>query len=146
MPGPFSERTVLAVGACTRALSGSDAAGSAIEHASAATLSGLRAIGDRIALRARHHDPRIHHAHRPADHLACDIFDLLELGRLDAIGVQWLAGVAHNLMSHPGTENDGVRWLAFEALSGRRAPREKTQLIETAKAGLKARLYVRPGN
>lgn len=44
-------------------------------------------------------------------------------------------------MSHPGAENDGVRWFAFEALSSRNAPREKTQLVEAVKAGLKARLY-----
>jgi cobaltochelatase CobT len=136
MPGPFSERTVLAVGACTRALSGSDAAGSAIERASAATLSGLRAIGDRLAIRARHHDPGVHHARRPADHPASDIFDLLELGRIDAIGVHWLAGVAHNLMSHPGTENDGVRWLAFECFSGRAAPAEKMRLVEAVRFAL----------
>ena len=141
MPGPFPERTVLAVGACTRALSGSHANDAALERASAATLGGLRAIGDRLAIRARHHDPRVHHAHRPVDRPASDIFDLLELGRLDAIGVHWLAGVARNVMSHPGAENDGVRWLAFEALSGRVAPREKTPLVEAVKAGLKARLY-----
>src|SRR5687767_3597750 len=118
MPGPFPERTVLAVGACTRALSGAHANDAALARASAATLGGLRAIGDRLAICARHHDPRVHHAHRPVDRPASDIFDLLELGRLDAIGVHWLAGVARNVMSHPGAENDGVRWLAFEALSG----------------------------
>ena len=130
-----------AVRACTRALSGSEAAANALTQVNAATLSGLRASGDRLAIRARHHDPRVHQAHRPLDHPASDIFDLVELGRLDAIGVRWLAGVARNLMSHPGAENDGVRWFAFEALSSRNAPREKTQLVEAVKAGLKARLY-----
>ena len=130
-----------AVRACTRALSGSEAAANALTQVNAATLSGLRASGDRLAIRARHHDPRVHQAHRPLDHPASDIFDLVELGRLDAIGVRWLAGVARNVMSHPGAENDGVRWFAFEALSSRNAPREKTQLVEAVKAGLKARLY-----
>ena len=43
-------------------------------------LSGLRAIGDRLAIRERHHDPRVHHTHRPADAPASTIFDLVELG------------------------------------------------------------------
>jgi cobaltochelatase CobT len=132
---------VLAVSACTRALAGSDAATGAVERASAPTLSGLRAIGDRLAIRTRHHNPRVHHSHRPADRPASDVFDLVELGRLDAIGVQWLTGVAKNLMAHPGAENDGVRWTAFEALSGRAAPRDKTHLVNDVKAGLQTRLY-----
>jgi cobaltochelatase CobT len=140
MPGPFPERTVLAVSACTRALAGSDAASGAVERASAPTLSGLRAIGDRLAIRTRYHDPRVHLTHRPADRPASDIFDLVELGRLDAIGAQWLTGVAKNLMAHPGTENDGVRWLAFECLSGRSAPADKTRLVEAVRAALPARL------
>lgn len=71
---------------------------------------------------------------------ASTIFDLLELGRLDAIGVQWLAGVAKNLVAHPGTENDGVRWLAFECLSGRSAPSDKTHLVQAVRSALPARL------
>lgn len=140
MPGPLPERNVLAVGACTRALGGSPASAGAVERASAATLSGLRAIGDRLAIRSRHHDPRIHHAHRPAERPASDMFDLVELGRLDAIGVQWLAGVAKNLLAHPGAENDGVRWFAFECLSGRSAPPEKTRLVDAVRSALPARL------
>jgi cobaltochelatase CobT len=138
--GVTPDPIVLAVGACTRALAGSNAAGSAVERASAPTLSGLRAIGDRLAVRIRHHDPRLHHTHRPADHPAAGIFDMLELGRLDAIGVQWLAGVAKNLMAHPGADNDGVRWLAFECLSGRSTPPEKTRLVDAVRSSLPARL------
>jgi len=138
--GPLPEQVVLAVSACARALAGSDAGGSTIERTPAPTLSGLRAVADRLAVRTRYHDPRVHHAHRPADHPASAVFDLVELGRLDAIGVQWLAGVARNLMAHPGAENDGVRWLAFECLSGRPAPPEKTRLVEAVRAALPARL------
>ncbi|HKH70268.1 MAG TPA: hypothetical protein VKA59_02910 [Vicinamibacterales bacterium] len=140
MAAPFSERTVLAVSACTRALGGSDVASGAVERASAATVSGLRAIGDRLAIRARHHDPRVHHMHRPADPPASTIFDLVELGRLDAIGVRWLTGVARNLIAHPGADNDGVRWLAFECLSGRSAPTEKTPLVQAVRSALPGRL------
>jgi len=140
VPGPLPERNVLAVSACTRALAGSDAVSSAVERASAATVSGLRAIGDRLAIRARHHDPRIHHTQRPVERPASDIFDQVELGRLDAIGVLWLAGVAKNLIAHPGAANDGVRWLAFEAFSGRSAPSDKTRLVHGVRSALPARL------
>jgi cobaltochelatase CobT len=144
---------VLAVDACTRtlaaplvarglkpALYGAESSDVTLPSARAATLSGLRAIGDRHAIRARHHDPRVHHTHRPSDQPASDIFDLLELGRLDAIGVHWLAGIAKNLMAHPGAENDGVRWLAFECLSARGAPPEKTRLAQAVAAALPRRL------
>ena len=140
MRGSLSEQHMLAVSACTRALAGSGAASGAVERASAPTLSGLRAIGDRLAVRARYHDPRVHHSNRPADTPASTIFDLVELGRLDAIGVQWLAGVAKNLMAHPGAENDGVRWFAFECLSGRSAPPDKTRLVQAVRSALPARL------
>jgi cobaltochelatase CobT len=136
MPGPLPERNVLAVSGCTRALAGSDAASAAVERAAAPTLSGLRAFGDRLAIRTRHHDARVHRTHRPAERPASDIFDLVELGRLDAIGVQWLIGVAKNVLAHPGAENDGVRWFAFECLGGRSAPPEKTHLVNAVRSAL----------
>ncbi len=82
-----------------------------------------------LALRARFHDMSIHQRSRPTRTPDSDLFDALELARLDTIGVQWLQGVAKNLLSHPGIEPDGVRWLAFEALSGLAAPREKAGLV-----------------
>jgi hypothetical protein len=69
------------------------------------------------------------------------IFEGLERARLDAIGVSWLIGVSKNLLAHPGADNDGVRWLAFEALGGHSAPSEKAGLVHAVKAGLKTRLY-----
>jgi len=125
---PFPDKTLEAVGACTRALGRLEFADAAVASSDAATLSGLRAFGDRLALRARFHDASIHQRSRPAGVLA-DLFDALELARLDTIGVQWLQGVAKNLLTHPGVEPDGVRWLAFEALSGLTAPKEKTDLV-----------------
>src|SRR5688572_28562339 len=143
MAGPFPERTVLAVSGCTRGLIAHAHTGfvdAALAQADAATLSGLRAVGDRLAISARHHDPRIHLQHRPTESPASDIFEAIERGRLDAIGARWLSGVAKNLLAHPGAENDGVRWLAFEALSGLPAPREKTPLVDAVKAALPKRL------
>jgi cobaltochelatase CobT len=139
MAGPFPERTVLAVGACTRALAGASISPGPLDSTPAATLSGLRAAGDRLAIAARHHDPRVHRAHLPSLAPSSEIFEALERGRLDALGAGWLAGVAKNLLAHPGAENDGVRWLAFECLSGRAAPPEKTALVDAVKAALPAR-------
>ena len=126
MSGPVPDRAVEAVGACTRALAGLEYADAAVAQSGAATLSGLRAFGDRLALRARFHDPVIHSRHEPAEAPAVDLFNALEHARLDALGAQWLQGVAKNLLAHPGTEPDALRWLAFEAFSRVTAPKEKT--------------------
>jgi cobaltochelatase CobT len=125
MSAPFPDRTIEAVGACTRALAGLDSADATIALSDAATLSGLRAFGDRLALRARFHDEVIHARHRPTVAREAEMFDALEQARLDAIGARWLRGVATNLLAHPGTERNGLRWLVFEALSGVGAPKEK---------------------
>jgi cobaltochelatase CobT len=71
---------------------------------------------------------------------ASGIFEALERGRLDAIGVGWLPGMAMNLLAHPGADNDGVRWLAFESMSNQRTPAEKTTLVERVRAALPERL------
>jgi cobaltochelatase CobT len=105
-------------------------------EASAPTLSGLRAFADRVAVRTRFHHATVYRDHLPPDMPASGLFSALELARLDALGVGWLAGVARNLMAHPGAENDGVRWLAFELMSGRTAPREKAGLIASVKTAL----------
>ena len=129
MPGPFPDTTVEAVGTCLRTLAQQPDADAPLASATAATLSGLRAFADRLALRRRFHDARAHSAHRPEHAHAGTLFDLLELARLDAIGARWLAGVARNLVSHPGLDDDGLRWFAFEHLSGRPAPPEKASLV-----------------
>ncbi len=102
----------------------------------AATVGGLRAFGDRLAIRQRFHDERIHQAHQPAEKPAADLFAALEDARLDALGVRWLAGVAKNLLAHPGAQNDGLRWLAFEVFSGQPAPRSKDAMAARVRAAL----------
>ncbi len=132
MAGPFPDTTVEAVGTCLRTLAQERDADTPLASATAATLSGLRAFADRLALRRRFHDPEAHGAHRPDDPHAAMVFDLLELARLDAIGARWLVGVGRNLRAHPGLDDDGVRWLAFERLSGQAAPPEKAALAAAA--------------
>ena len=113
---------------------------SLLARANAATHSGLRAFADRIAVHRRFHDPVIHQRHQPEDAAALTLFEALEQARLDALGTRWLPGMAHNLLAHPGAEDDGVRWLAFEILSGREAPREKRPLVERMVAALPSTL------
>jgi cobaltochelatase CobT len=143
MPGPFPDRLVEAVGACTRALAGEPVrslgeggdADAMLGRANAATIGALRAFGDRLALRRRFHSGSIHRQHRPASPEA-GLFDALELARIDALGARWLEGVAKNLLAHPGADADGLRWLAFEIFSGRGAPPEKTPLVRHVRGGL----------
>ena len=136
MAATFSSDTIEAVGACVRAMDGPDNADAILSRAGAATLGGLRAAGDRLALRTRHHEDTIHEQLRPSEPLAASLFDALELARLDVLGARWLDGVAKNLLAHPGRDSDGVRWLAFELLSRRDAPKEKRPLVDAIRAAL----------
>ncbi len=140
MPGSFSSSIVEAVGACTRALAGVPGADAMLALSDAATLGGLRAFGDRLAISERFHDEAIHRRHQPAEIPAQEIFDILEQARLDVLGVRWLAGIAKNLLAHPGAENDGLRWLAFETFSGRPAPSGKTGLADSVRTALPPQL------
>jgi len=139
----FAARTIEAVGACTRTLDGPDNSDAILAKSDAATLGGLRAAGDRLALRSRYHDDGVHRQHRPAEPAPADIFDALELARLDAIGARWMEGVALNLTTHPGKEDDGLRWVAFETFSGRAAPTNKRHLVAAVRAALSNDLTAR---
>ena len=132
----FPTHTIEAVGACTRALDGPDNAEAILARSDAATIGGLRAAGDRLALRKRWHDDGVTRRFRPGESPAAEIFDALEFARLDAIGAQLLTGVANNLLAHPGADRDGLRWLAFELFSGRSSPTVKTELAATVRASL----------
>src|SRR5262245_27372068 len=126
--GVSDHRQTRAVAACARALGDVDNADALLAQSNAATHSALRALADRIVLQRRFHDSAIHQRHQPADADALSLFDAVEQARLDALGSNWLPGIARNLLAHPGAEEDGVRWLVFEAISGRPAPKEKHAL------------------
>ena len=134
MPAAFAASAVEAVGACTRTLGGSADSEAMLSLSDAATLGGLRAFGDRLAVRQRFHDDAIHRRYQPEEGPAAEMFAALEQARLDALGAGWLAGIAKNLLAHPGAEQDGLRWLAFEALSGRQAPPGKAELAAAVRA------------
>jgi cobaltochelatase CobT len=125
-----------AIAACARALVDIEGADDLVARSNAATRGGLRAVADRIVLQRRFHDAAVHQRHQPGDADAATLFDAVEQARLDALGTSWLPGIAHNLLAHPGADDDGVRWLVFEAISGRAAPTDKQVLAAKVKAEL----------
>lgn len=104
--------------------------------AHAGSIGSLRATADRIALRRRFADEIVEAAHRPREQATAALYDALSQARLDAIGVNWLTGIASNLLAHPGRDDDGVRWVAFECFSGRSSPVEKSAGAAQARAAL----------
>jgi len=124
------------IAACSRALVDVDNADALLAQSNAATHSGLRAVADRIVLQRRFHDAAVHQRHQPDDSESTQLFDAIEQARLDALGAGWLPGIAHNLLAHPGADDDGVRWLVFETISGRAAPKDKQLLATKVKAEL----------
>jgi cobaltochelatase CobT len=140
VPSPFPAGAVEAVVACTRTLAGTDDVDVSAPRSGAATLGALRAYADRTAVTRRYHDPAVNRRFAPREPEASDLFQALERGRLDALGVQWMRGVAQNILGYPGKDADGLRWLAFELCSGVAAPREKTALVARTRAELPAAL------
>ena len=58
-----------------------------------------RGHADALALRLRHHDPRVHARQRPSDPAARAVYDAVEQTRIEALGSLDMAGVADNLRS-----------------------------------------------
>ena len=131
-----------AIASCTRVLSETDVTDAELllAQSNAATHSGLRAFADRVVMQRRFHSAAIHQQHQPKETDDAELFDAIEQARLDALGTQWLPGIAHNLLAHPGADDDGVRWLVFEILSGRSSPREKRALTAGIRNDLPAAL------
>jgi cobaltochelatase CobT len=135
-----NSRIVKAVAACARTLTGSDDAEAMLARANVATLGALRAFADRHAVYRRFHDAAIHARHRPDGGEAAVMFEAIEQARLDSLGARWLPGIAHNLLAHPGADEDGLRWLAFVIVSGRNAPREKRTRADAVRDALPVHL------
>jgi cobaltochelatase CobT len=125
-----------AIGACTRTIGEASDTDAALARADAITVGSLRAAADRVALRRRFLDEGLEQQYRPVEPLAAAIFDAVSQARLDALGASWLAGIAHNLLAFPGTDDDGVRWLAFESFAARDAPPEKIDVVVDARRAL----------
>ncbi|MEP7131364.1 MAG: cobaltochelatase subunit CobT [Sphingomicrobium sp.] len=56
-----------------------------------------RGAADSVALRLRHHDPKLHARTAPADAEARAVFDALETARVEALGARAMGGVRDNL-------------------------------------------------
>ncbi len=56
-----------------------------------------RGAADSVALRLRHHDPRLHARNSPVDIDARAVFDALETARVEALGARSMGGVRDNL-------------------------------------------------
>jgi cobaltochelatase CobT len=56
-----------------------------------------RGAADSVALKLRHHDPRLHARIAPADVDARAVFDALETARVEALGARSMGGVRENL-------------------------------------------------
>jgi cobaltochelatase CobT len=139
---PVTSASIDAVGGCTRALAASAATDAAFGAANAATLGGLRAFGDRLALRERFEDTGTFLRERPRELPAAAVYDSLAAARVDVLGVRWLPGVARNLLAHPGVADDPIRWLAFARWSGREAPADKRPAAARVHAALPSHLLV----
>ncbi|WP_341704177.1 cobaltochelatase subunit CobT [Ferrovibrio sp.] len=63
----------------------------------AAEVAQIRGMADAMALRLRHHDDSVHARLLPQGGTARAVFDAVEQARVEAIGSNRMAGVAHNL-------------------------------------------------
>ncbi|HEY2111943.1 MAG TPA: cobaltochelatase subunit CobT, partial [Dongiaceae bacterium] len=55
-----------------------------------------RGAADSIALRLRHHDSKLHARETPKNEAAREVFEAIELARVEAIGALQMKGVAAN--------------------------------------------------
>ena len=62
-----------------------------------AEITRIRGLADGMALKLRHHTPRLHHRHMPADQDARRVWDAVEQARVEAVGIRRLAGVQENI-------------------------------------------------
>lgn len=136
----MNARTLEAIAACARTLGEASDADTGLFESDAVTVGPLRARADRLALRARFHDDAVHAAWRPNDAAAVSFYESLALARLDSLGAAWLAGVARNLLTFPGVDQDGLRWFAFERFTGLDAPPEKREVVALTRASLDTNL------
>ncbi len=108
-------------------------------HLPAGDVALARGEADAIALKLRHHNPKIHAREAPRSQLARDIFQALETARVEAIGANRMDGVRQNLNAaldehcrqkgfvrvatrQEGSLPDVLRLLAREALTGQSVP------------------------
>ncbi|HZT18861.1 MAG TPA: cobaltochelatase subunit CobT, partial [Dongiaceae bacterium] len=106
-----------------------------------------RGAADSIALRLRHHDSKLHARETPRNEAAREVFEAIELARVEAIGSLQMKGVAANLAAalddhcrqrgyNRLTEREhaplgeALRLLAREAMTGQAPPSSAKRLVD----------------
>jgi len=106
-----------------------------------------RGAADSIALRIRHHDSKLHARETPKNEAAREVFEAIELARVEAIGALQMKGVAANLTASLDehcrqrgfnrlTEREhaplgeALRLLAREAMTGLPPPASAKRLVD----------------
>ena len=112
----------------------------------AAEMAKLRGAADSLALRIRHHDDAVHNARMPARREARETYDALEQARVEVVGANHMAGVAHNLYARLSDEceaegmdrmtrkdqlpiHQALALLARERMSGEPAPKAAQKVL-----------------
>jgi len=57
----------------------------------------VRGEADAVALRLRHHDPKVHGRHMPRNPAAREVYEAVEQSRCESLGMRRMAGVSANL-------------------------------------------------
>jgi cobaltochelatase CobT len=116
-----------------------------------------RGATDSLALRLRHHDPRLHARRRPIDPVAREVFDAVEQARYEGLGMRHMAGVADNLdrVLDQAYRNRGIasvtereeaplsevlRVLTRESVSGRPPPPSARAMLDLWRGALDPRV------
>jgi cobaltochelatase CobT len=106
-----------------------------------------RGAADSLALRLRHHDNKLHARETPRNEAAREVFEAIELARVEAIGALQMKGVAANLAAalddhcrqrgfnrvadrEHAPLGDALRLLAREAMTGVAPPASGRRLVE----------------
>ena len=113
----------------------------------ASEVAQVRGESDAMALKKRHHDPKVHRRFSPKSKTARAVFDSVEQVRCEALGSRYREGVADNLQAaleeqcrrkgfarmtevEAGQLPDLLGMLAREAMTGQAVPAEAAALVD----------------
>ena len=104
----------------------------------ASEVAQVRGESDAMALKKRHHDPKIHRRFSPKSKTARAVFDSVEQVRCEALGSRYRAGVADNLQAAleelPEKQRQVFVFRYYDELSYK----EISKIVGTSVGGLKA--------
>jgi cobaltochelatase CobT len=117
----------------------------------------IRGLADSYALRLHYHDAALHRQFQPSEARARSVYQALEDVRIEAVGTADYPGVAANIEAALSYEarrqkldqvrgmddaplQEALRYMAREALTGRKPPKEAQKTIRAWKSWLKEHL------